>query len=297
MNKDKFRPMLAVACEDIAAIKYPVLASLKLDGIRCIVLKGVVYSRTMKPIPSKTVQELFGKPEYEGFDGELIYGDVYDEKVFNLSTSFCMSKGVPTGLNALEIRFYVFDLVGEQGHTDRLHSLSEKQLGRNVVLHLPTTVQSSEQLTEFEESALRKGGEGVMVRSMNGPYKQGRSTLKEGYLLKIKRFVDEEATIIGFDEKMHNTNEAKIDALGYTERSTSKEGMVGADTLGALVVQSEKWGEFQIGTGFDDELRAEIWNNQDKYLGELAKFKYFATGVKDKPRFPVYLGIRDKIDI
>ena len=297
MNKDKFRPMLAVACEDIAAIKYPVLASLKLDGIRCIVLKGVVYSRTMKPIPSKTVQELFGKPEYEGFDGELIYGDVYDEKVFNLSTSFCMSKGVPTGLNALEIRFYVFDLVGEQGHTDRLHSLSEKQLGRNVVLHLQTTVQSSEQLTEFEESALRKGGEGVMVRSMNGPYKQGRSTLKEGYLLKIKRFVDEEATIIGFDEKMHNTNEAKIDALGYTERSTSKEGMVGADTLGALVVQSEKWGEFQIGTGFDDELRAEIWNNQDKYLGELAKFKYFATGVKDKPRFPVYLGIRDKIDI
>ena len=297
MNKDKFRPMLAVACEDIAAIKYPVLASLKLDGIRCIVLKGVVYSRTMKPIPSKTVQELFGKPEYEGFDGELIYGDVYDEKVFNLSTSFCMSKGVPTGLNALEIRFYVFDLVGEQGHTDRLHSLSEKQLGRNVVLHLPTTVQSSEQLTEFEESALRKGGEGVMVRSMNGPYKQGRSTLKEGYLLKIKRFVDEEATIIGFDEKMHNTNEAKIDALGYTERSTSKEGMVGADTLGALVVQSEKWGEFQIGTGFDDELRAEIWNNQDKYLGELAKFKYFATGVKDKPRFPVYLGIRDKIDV
>lgn len=293
----KFRPMLATACEDISTIKYPVLASLKLDGIRCVVLKGVVYSRTMKPIPSKMVQELFGKPEYEGFDGELIYGDVYDEKVFNLSTSFCMSKGVPTGLNPLEIRFYVFDLVGEQGHIDRLHSLSEKQLGRNVVLHLPTTVQSSEQLTEFEEDVLSKGGEGVMVRSLNGPYKQGRSTSKEGYLLKIKRFVDEEATIIEFDEKMHNTNEAKVDALGYTDRSTSKEGMVGADTLGALVVQSEKWGEFRIGTGFDDALRKEIWENKDKYLGELVKFKYFATGVVEKPRFPVYLGIRDKIDV
>lgn len=293
----KFRPMLATACEDISTIKYPVLASLKLDGIRCVVLKGVVYSRTMKPIPSKMVQELFGKPEYEGFDGELIYGDVYDERVFNLSTSFCMSKGVPTGLNPLEIRFYVFDLVGEQGHIDRLHSLSEKQLGRNVVLHLPTTVQSSEQLTEFEEDVLSKGGEGVMVRSLNGPYKQGRSTSKEGYLLKIKRFVDEEATIIEFDEKMHNTNEAKVDALGYTDRSTSKEGMVGADTLGALVVQSEKWGEFRIGTGFDDALRKEIWENKDKYLGELVKFKYFATGVVEKPRFPVYLGIRDKIDV
>ena len=136
-----------------------------------------------------------------------------------------------------------------------------------------------------------------MVRSMNGPYKQGRSTLKEGYLLKIKRFVDEEAIIIGFDEKMHNTNEAKVDALGYTERSTSKEGMIGASTLGALVVQSEKWGEFRIGTGFDDVLRKEIWENKDKYLSQLAKFKYFATGVVEKPRFPVYLGIRNKMDI
>lgn len=293
----KFRPMLATACEDISTIKYPVLASLKLDGIRCVVLNGVVYSRTMKPIPSKTVQELFGKVDYEGFDGELIYGNVFDEKVFNLSTSFCMSKGVPEGLNPLEIRFYVFDLVSEEGHIDRLHSLSEKQLGRNVVLHLPTTVQSSKQLTEFEEIVLSKGGEGVMVRSMNGPYKQGRSTLKEGYLLKIKRFVDEEATIIGFDEKMHNTNEAKVDALGYTERSTSKDGMVGANTLGALVVQSEKWGEFRIGTGFDDVLRKEIWENKDKYLSQLAKFKYFATGVVNLPRFPTFLGTRHKDDL
>lgn len=292
-----FRPMLAVACEDAATIKYPVLASLKLDGIRCVVLNGVVYSRTMKPIPSKTVQEMFGKLEYEGYDGELIYGDVYDDKVFNLSTSFCMSKGIPTGLNPLEIRFYVFDLVSEEGHIDRLHSLSQKQIGRNVVLHLPTTVQSSEQLTEFEDSALSKGGEGVMVRSMNGPYKQGRSTLKEGYLLKIKRFVDEEATITGFDEKMHNTNSAKVDALGYTDRSTSKEGMVGANTLGALVVHSEKWGEFRIGTGFDEALRKEIWESKDEYLGELAKFKYFATGIKIAPRFPVFLGIRHKEDI
>lgn len=297
MSKGKFRPMLAVACEDMATINYPVLASLKLDGIRCVVLNGVVYSRTMKPIPSKTVQELFGKLEYEGYDGELIYGNVYDEKVFNLSTSFCMSKGIPTGLNPLEIRFYVFDLVGEEGHIDRLHSLSQKQVGRNVVLHLPTTVQSPEQLTEFEESALSKGGEGVMVRSLNGPYKQGRSTLKEGYLLKIKRFVDEEATVAGFDEKMHNTNEAKVDALGYTDRSTSKEGMVGANTLGALVVHSEKWGEFRIGTGFDDALRKEIWENKDKYLGELVKFKYFSVGIKIAPRFPVFLGIRHKEDV
>lgn len=293
----KFKPMLAVACEDTATIKYPVLASIKLDGIRCIVKNCIVYSRTMKPIPSKTVQELFGKPEYEGFDGELLYGDMFDEKVFNLSTSFCMSKSIPVGLDVLGIKFYVFDIIGDEPHVKRLSILSSKELGRNVVLHLPTTVKTPEELTHFEENVLSKGGEGVMIRSIDGPYKQGRSTLKEGYLLKVKRFTDEEAIITGFDEKMHNMNEAKVDALGYTDRSTSKEGMVGANTLGAIVVQSEKWGEFRIGTGFDDALRKKIWENKDKYLGQLAKFKYFATGIKDLPRFPVYLGIRDKIDV
>ena len=293
----KFKPMLAVACEDTATIKYPVLASIKLDGIRCIVKNRIVYSRTMKPIPSKTVQELFGKPEYEGFDGELLYGDMFDEKVFNLSTSFCMSKSIPIGLDVLGIKFYVFDITGAEPHIKRLSILSSKELGRNVVLHLPTTVKTPEELTHFEENVLSKGGEGVMIRSIDGPYKQGRSTLKEGYLLKVKRFTDEEAIITGFDEKMHNMNEAKVDALGYTDRSTSKEGMVGANTLGAIVVQSEKWGEFRIGTGFDDALRKEIWENKNEYKGKLAKFKYFATGVVDKPRFPVYLGIRDKIDV
>ena len=68
----KFRPILASACEDITKLTYPVACSLKLDGIRCIVKNGVVYSRSMKPIPSEVVQKKFGKVEYEGFDGELV---------------------------------------------------------------------------------------------------------------------------------------------------------------------------------------------------------------------------------
>ena len=292
----KFRPLLAVACEDITKLHYPVMCSLKLDGLRSIVLGGVVYSRSMKPIPSAAVQTLFGKEEYEGFDGELIYGDVYAENVFNLSTSFCMSKNVPDALNADEISFFVFDCVQDAPYTERI-SCALKATGKGVVPLPPVLINTPEELIEFEEGVLLKGGEGVMVRSLDGPYKQGRSTLKEGYLLKIKRFVDEEAVITGFDEKMHNTNEAKKDALGYTERSTSREGMVGANTLGALVVHSEKWGEFRIGTGFDDKLRKEIWENRLEYLSGLAKFKYFATGVKISPRFPVFLGFRHEDDM
>ena len=42
----------------------------------------------------------------------------------------------------------------------------------------------------------------------NAPYKQGRSTVREGYLLKVKTFLDDEATVVRFEERMHNGNEA-----------------------------------------------------------------------------------------
>jgi DNA ligase-1 len=69
--------------------------------------------------------------------------------------------------------------------------------------------------------------------------------------------------------------------------------------LGALVVEYESM-TFKIGTGFDDKLRKEVWENRDKYLGKLVKFKYQEIGVKDLPRFPSYLefiGYRDEDDL
>jgi DNA ligase-1 len=65
------------------------------------------------------------------------------------------------------------------------------------------------------------------------------------------------------------------------------------DTLGKLIVKDVASGiEFGLGTGFDDSQRSQIWHNQSKYLGKIAKYKFQACGVKEKPRFPVFLGWR-----
>lgn len=294
---NKFKPLLAVACEDITTLKYPVIASVKCDGIRAIIKDGVVYSRTMKPIPSEEVQKKFGKLEYEGLDGELVYGDLYAPDAFNKSTSFCMSKKVPAGLDPDKITFYAFDYVTDLPYKDRIVCVAAKSEGVGIRMLAQRWVRTPQELKDFQTKVLEAGGEGVMIRSPEGRYKQGRSTLKEGILLKLKLFSDDEATIVGFEEKMHNTNEATVDELGYTERSTKKDGMVPAGTLGALVVESEKWGRFNIGTGFDDALRKEIWNNRSGWLGQLVKFKYFEVGTLQKPRFPTFLGLRAKIDL
>ena len=96
----------------------------------------------------------------------------------------------------------------------------------------------------YLEQHINNGYEGVMLRCPRSPYKQGRSTFKEGYLLKLKKFLDDEAVVIGFEERLHNTNEKESDERVYAKRSSKKEGMVRANTLGSLIVA---WGDIEFG--------------------------------------------------
>lgn len=292
-----FKPMLAVACEDLTKVKYPVMLSEKLDGIRMSVHDGVCMSRSMKPIPSKVVQEKFGKAEYNGFDGEIIYGEKNAKDVFNKSTRVCMSHNLPDGFDVEEINFYVFDKIGDAGYGDRWWNLTP-EYDNNVFKLEMFDVDSAQEVSELEQGFLAMGAEGVILRSVDGPYKQGRSTLKEGYLLKVKQFTDSEAVIIGFEEKMHNGNEATVGELGQTKRQTLMENMVAMDTLGSLHVRDIKTGvDFHIGTGFNDQQRQEIWDNKAYWFNKIVKYSHFEAGAKDKPRFPVFLGERMKEDM
>jgi DNA ligase-1 len=154
-----------------------------------------------------------------------------------------------------------------------------------------------EELLANEERWLSHGYEGLMGRSISGHYKFGRATMKEGLLWKLKRFCDAEYEVIGFEELFHNHNEATIDELGHTKRSSNSENKTGGNVLGALVLRSQLAGEFRCGTGFTEEMRAEIWANRSRYLGRMAKIKHFEIGVKDLPRFPVFLGWRAEEDM
>jgi DNA ligase-1 len=297
MTLPKFKPMLAFTCEDTSSLNYPLYASVKLDGIRVVIIDNVVYSRSMKPIRSKVVQELFGKPEYQGFDGEVLYGDWVAHNVFNLTTQTVMATELKPEFDKRELRLAVFDNVFVGGpYESRLRAVQAMWHGHQVFVIDQVVVNSPEELATFEQKCLDDGYEGVMVRSIDGKYKQGRSTAKEGIIGKIKRFSDAEAVVIGFEEKMTNTNEAKTNELGRTQRSQAQEGMVGAGTLGALVCECDGI-RFTMGSGFDDAGRAEVWTNKEKYLGKLAKFKFFAVGMKDSYRFPIFLGWRDEDDL
>lgn len=285
-----FKPLLSATIEDTATLRYPVLVSTKLDGIRCLVIDGVACSRNLKPIRNAYVQKCIGKPEYSGLDGELIVGNVFAEDCYRQTNSGVMSAdGEP------DFKFHVFDRFDMQPFHFRTRFEQIPNLPFvEIVPHWE--VETEAELLDLEAELLAKGAEGVMVRSIDGAYKMGRSTIKDGILGKLKRFADAEYKVIGFQERMHNANEATVNALGHTERSSHKENKVGRNDLGALICETPDGQQFNCGTGFDDTLRTEIWTNRDAYMGKFAKIKSFLIGVKDLPRFPVFLGWRDPID-
>lgn len=286
---EQFRPMLAceLPAEHIDTMNFPVVASYKLDGIRCVVRNGVCVSRSNKPIPNLHVQKLFS--HLEGYDGELVIGD-HDEGVFRRTTSGVMSRdGEP------DVKFYVFDRI-----VDMDQPWYRRAASVDATVTAPwldhKTIHEPWELLEFEARALELGYEGLIVRDPNGRYKNGRSTLREGLLLKLKRFVDAEGVIVGTYEEMENLNSAELDERGYTKRSNHAENLVGKGRLGGVIVD---WfgQELRIGSGFTAAERVKLWDGCDNLIGLLAKFKYFPQGGYDLPRHPVWLGVRHHDDV
>ena len=292
----KIKPLLS--CEvPLDKVNFPIYISTKFDGIRALVIDGVVYSRSLKPIRNKHVQKLFGKPEYNGFDGELIVGDIYAKDVFQKTTSGVMSEdGTP------DVTFHVFDLwnLPDEDYESRQRVLQDLLLQdstmSNVVYTMIHKCQTVEDLEFFLNHEKNVGGEGLIGRKPDGAYKYGRSTPREQLSIKFKFFQQEEFEVVGFNERMHNTNEQKRDELGYAERSSAKDGLVPTNTLGSLVLKYYDT-TFSCGTGFDDKLRKEIWDNKELYLGKLASIRYMSVGSKDLPRVPSFIGFRHAEDI
>lgn len=300
------KPMLAQT-GDPSGLSYPVAVQIKYDGIRCCVVDGVAVSRSLKPIQNKEIQRALGHWEFNGLDGELIVGRPEAPGCMQATSSFVMA---PNKTGA-DWGYYIFDKWDESGGyanrwdalftTLMTHSLQPWALSTRMLLVKLEKAENEAALLRYEERAVAEGHEGVIIRTLSEPYKFGRSG-KSGPLLKIKRFTDFEAEVIGVYEKMHNANEAVRNALGRTERSTKKAGLEPLDTLGGLILRAVNgpWEgvEFRCGTGFDDALRDELWRITNP-LSEwpLAKIKAVEIGAKDAPRFPVFLGFRNEDDL
>ena len=310
------KPMLATDFDE-SKLRFPCVAQPKLDGVRGLNLEGALTGRSLKSHANQFTTKKFSHPHFKGLDGELTVGPVTDPALCRTTTSAVTSiKGDPT------VIWNVFDYITEdtiklpyrhrylalRSHLDELHDTGLAADLSLVPSHVCTTL---EQLLELEKRWLDAGFEGVIIRDPDGMYKEGRSSIKQGGLLRIKRFMEEDCTVLAVIEGQSNGNEAKKNELGRTERSSHQENMVPNGLVGTLLCRLHK-DVFDANSGAlllskDQEItvsagsmshadRKHYFENPDEVALKTIKMKFFPKGILDKPRFPTFNGFRSESD-
>ena len=290
---------------EIVEKNLPLYASIKLDGIRCLVHNGTAYSRSLKPLPNECLQnKIFRfKDVLEGFDGEIIVGNPTSETCFKDSHRACMKGDLEANHH-----FYIFDMWNQSdlSFMERLLKIKVRLLKSSipwVTLLNHEMVYSMTALENFSERALLEGHEGSILQRSDGLYKHGRATTNSGLMYKRKSFVDTEVTITEFHELMGNNNPKTQNELGNSVRSSHKENLVPRNTLGAVSCSGffENGEPFtcKIGVfrGFTKEDLQYIWDHKDEFKKKKLKMRYMDIGKDKAPRNPVALGFRDEIDL
>ena len=310
------KPMLASDWVSDKA-KYPCCVQPKIDGVRGLNFFGTLTGRSLKKHANKSLTAKFSGSLFAGLDGELAVSDlhIYDESLCRSTTSATTTIDGSDGIN-----WWVFDYIThetkELPYKDRYDILKkyveDNKLDRYGVFVVPMVMASNEeQLMSFDAELVGMGYEGTIVRDPNEPYKYGRSTVREGGLLRIKQFVDGEAKVLEVVEGFHNANEAETNELGQTERSTHQENMIPNGMAGSLTCRAIKdicdpqgalvifCGQvFTVAPGKMTHADRKLYfANPDLIIGKIIKFKFFPKGIKDKPRFPTFQGFRSEVDM
>lgn len=302
--------MLAQDYEE-SKLRFPVGAQPKIDGVRGHNPDGTLLARSNKVHANKYTTTFFSRPEYQYFDGELAAADERDPKLCTITSSALRRiDGSPFVL------WHAFDLLTPEALTqpywkrhEMLHDHVEQLQVNGLAGHMRVVplynCNTMDDLLSLDSVWLELGYEGTIIRDLQGKHKQGRSTVREMGLLRIKRFVEEEAIVIGIIEGRKNLNAAQVNELGKQFRSGDAAGMVPNGEVGTLVCELLKDSDlFKAGDVINvspgvmtQEECVHYFNNQQELLGQVIKFKHFPKGVKDKPRFPVFQSIRSKEDL
>ena len=250
----------------------------KFDGIRGVVMQTGMKSASLELIPNRYIQEYTHEFIPIGFDGEIMVPGGY-----NAVQSEIMSRdGTP------DFTFHVFDdfTYAHLSYLERIERLRFQFPPNRVKFEFPRRVFNMGDLEMEEENALSRGREGLIMRVGWGQYKYGRSTILEALALKLKRWQDDEATIIAVNPLMRNDNNPIINELGLQERGHGIEGKTALEMVGSYTVEHPKWGIFNVGTPMTKQERINRWSTRYTDIGSKLTFSFIPHGTQARPRHP-----------
>lgn len=283
---------------DFATLQYPLFASFKEDGLRCLLHPELgPVSRTFKPIRNKHIVAELKSWGLTHLDGEIVIRDRHNHDLsFNDTQSAVMSV---EGESNFQYRVFDSFLRPDYPFTSRWVDAKRAIIVRNDFAAITwieqLLVQSPEELQDLWHRAADLNKEGLVLRSLQGHYKSGRTTEREGIMWKCMTLVREEAVIHGWEPMYQNCNVAKADEFGRTKRSKHAANMIEQPLLGTWLVKNH-WGYFNV-SGFTALERETFWRDRESYVGKTIVYKYKPHGSKDLPRHPIFVGFRDAEDL
>lgn len=243
-------------------------ASEKLDGVRAVLVNGTFFSRNgnVYRAPAWFVDAM---PRNTTLDGELYTKSGDFQRIMSI-----VRKTRPVDSEWRSIKYMAFDIpvpnVPFEKRYDELRRIVRQASSPYLVLVENERVKSRAHLDEMHKKVMAKGGEGIILRLPGSVYENKRTSS----LLKVKADDDDEAVVIG------------------QEYGRGKN----AHRMGKLVVQWKHSKEpFHVGSGFTDKQRQDY--KRLFPVGTIIKIKYNGMTDSKKPRFPIFLGIRDAKDM
>lgn len=211
---------------------------------------------------------IFNAPKWfiEDFPTQHLEGELWISRGSFEELSGIVRQENPENSSWKKIRFMLFDMPKQEGiFADRL-KVMKKLVAKSDSKYLQIIdqfkVENHEELIKELKKIVKNGGEGLMLHRADSLYKATRND----DLLKLKTYQDEEAIVIS-----------------HIEGKGKYEGM-----LGAILVENRDKIQFKIGSGFTDEQR-----NSPPKIGDIITYKFFGKTKNNKPRFPIFMRIRD----
>lgn len=230
------------------------LVSEKIDGVRAFWDGQVLRTRRGNLINAPAW--FIANFPAQALDGELWIGRGQFDRL-----SATVRRQVPDELEWRQVRYLVFEMPHAPGSfRERAQALRTLVSGASVPWLLPVEqfeVKSRQALDQKLTEIVKAGGEGLMLHRADAHYSTGRSDV----LLKMKRWNDAEATVIG-----HQPGKGKY-----------------AGMLGALRVRMADGVEFMLGTGLKDADRRD-----PPPIGTVITFRYRELTNRGLPRFASY---------
>jgi DNA ligase-1 len=265
----------------------------KIDGGRIIAIRGAdsvaFFTRAgqrYEGLIDLEKEMLNTFPEGTVLDGEITILEntgIPSKEAYKQAMKITRSDGEKHGLKML-----VFDLLTleewvtqtcERSWEERrafLHLLFQFGGVRTYFELLPVLYQGSDtsKVLEYLDKALANKEEGVMINICDAPYEFKRTW----NLMKVKKMNTLDLQIVDFEEGSGRL----------------------AGTLGAIHVRYKNGNIVRVGSGFSDDLRDQIWENQTHYSGKIVEIQYFEETTNADGgislRFPVFKDFRpDKL--